>query len=144
MNSGKVYGWKPEAYENVDEVPLSIRHLWKSSHRNHIIVHCTGRNGPDNDLIKEIKYYSLLNDEEAVGGIPTYYYKISQATLENFPYFPFLNQPGYVAPFVLISMDSILSGTVINVRCTAYAKNIQVNIRSDELSGVANFAIVID
>lgn len=53
-------------------------------------------------------------------------------------YFPYLEQDGYLEPFIFVKFLNPKFNTVINVECKAWAKN----IGADE--GIVNFELLID
>lgn len=116
----RIYDWVPETYE---EPPADLaKHLKKTFEKDQVYVTCIGENSADKDNIGEIDYHPSQ-------GIPSYY-------------FPFVNQRGYVSPFVFVQFSHINRGVLVNIECRAWAKNINFD-RGDRLGSV-HFELLVD
>lgn len=115
----KIYNWRPEMYETIDEVPDEIKPYW---HPDYIGITCNGRYDQDYENIGNLTYWPSA-------GFPRHYY-------------PFLNQEGYRSPLVMMKFDNAVNGVVINVECKAWAKNIRQH--TNDRIGVITFEIMID
>ena len=77
------------------------------------------------------------NDKESLGPIR---FAPSQTISAN--YFPFTNQQGYTAPFVMVQFQSPKRGVVINVECKAWAENIRYNRK--DVEGTVHFELLVE
>lgn len=93
-----------------------------SSFLDTIWVSCAGENINDQETLGPVVYYPRP-------GIPGYY-------------FPFHKQLGYQSPFVFVQFVKPAPGTLINVECRAWAKNINYD-KIDRLGSV-HFELMID
>ena len=57
-------------------------------------------------------------------------------------HFPFTNQEGYQAPFVMVRFENPKPGVLINVECKAWAENIEYNRKDGE--GTVHFELLVD
>jgi len=116
----KIYGWEPEPYTDRD--------LWPKNMPAHngsyggIVITCEGENPADKENIGPIRYS------------PSQTIKAS--------YFPYTNQPGYQAPFVMVQFKHPTRGVLINIECKAWARNI-LHDRADRLGSV-HFELLVD
>lgn len=97
----RIYGWKPEPYENKPssfppEAPFTP---------GNIAITCEGQHDADKEHIGPIDYFPNT-------GIETKYY-------------PFLNQPGYQSPYVMVHFKKPMLNTLIYIECKAWAKNVE-------------------
>ncbi|GAB1597280.1 hypothetical protein Ahia01_000004400 [Argonauta hians] len=116
----KIYGWTPEAYNSVKDVP---RDYPKDRYDNNSIgIRCFGRDASDIDNIGDVHYFPAH-------GLP-------------FGFYPFTNQEEYIKPIVWIHFSSIQQNMVVNIRCKAYAKNFQIYSRKE--IHVVDFSVLID
>jgi len=100
----KVYGFKPEAIECGGSETADMKN--NSCINNQVHLHCSGAEMGDHDNINRINYTPSP-------GFPVRYY-------------PYLKQPGYLAPLVFIQLD-IPRYIPVSIVCHAIAKNIKVD-----------------
>lgn len=101
LKLNRIYGWRPETYQNKPEkfppkAPFTP---------GNIAITCEGQHDPDKEHIGPIEYFPDT-------GIDTKYY-------------PFLNQPGYQSPYVMVHFKQPKLNTLIYIECKAWAKNIE-------------------
>lgn len=119
LKLNKVYNWRPITYGNMTEdLPKA---LTKIIDPDYIGITCEGESEADTDAIKHIHFYPR-------NGFPVVYY-------------PYLNQPGYLAPVVMAQFD-VVRGRVLMFWCKAWAKNIKHH-RVD-LGGSVRFELMVD
>ncbi|XP_057339363.1 sodium/potassium-transporting ATPase subunit beta-2-like [Microplitis mediator] len=128
----KIYGWRPEYYTSVDQLPDKMPRDLKtiignltarqSKQLNTIWVSCQGENPADEENIGPVKYIPQQ-------GFPGYYY-------------PYENTEGYLSPLVAVHFERPKTGILINVECKAWARNIKHN-RNDKIGSV-HFELLID
>lgn len=130
LKLNKIYGWLPDYYKDVRELPhdmpLQLKyHIGNTSQimRNTVWISCEGENPADVEYLGPIAYYPEIQ------GFPGYY-------------FPYKNGEGYLSPLVAVQFLRPTSGIVINIECKAWAKNIKHN-RQDRLGSV-HFELLID
>lgn len=87
-----------------------------------IQIICEGQHDPDKEHIGPVQYYPS-------GGLETKYY-------------PFLNQPGYQSPFVMVHFTKPKLNTLIYVECKAWAKNVEHDRYNRK--GMASFELFIE
>jgi len=133
----KVFGWQPEPYYNITEVAEHPRmpQQMKDKIQGTWEKHCKG--GDKEDRCPQLRMVWLScegeteADKEWLGGV-TY------TPWQGFPgfYYPYHAQDHYVSPLVWIQLRSITPGVLIQIRCRAWAKNIEHSERNHELGGV--------
>lgn len=133
LKLNKIYGWRPDFYNNTDELPSIMPESLKSHIRalknedsrklNTIWVSCEGENPADQENIGPIE---IIPKEQ---GFPGYYY-------------PFENAEGYLSPLVAVHFRRLTRGILINVECKAWAKNI-IHNRHEKLGSV-HFELMVD
>ncbi|XP_035213513.1 sodium/potassium-transporting ATPase subunit beta-2-like [Stegodyphus dumicola] len=116
----RIYDWVPESYNEAP--PKLAEHLKKEFKKDLVYITCVGENSADKDNIGDVEYYPAQGIE--------------------FKYFPFLNQKGYMSPFVFVQFANINRGVLVNIECRAWAKNI-VYDRGDRLGSV-HFELLVD
>lgn len=81
--------------------------------------------------------FQYAADKEYIGEV-NYYPK------HGFPafFFPYLNTPGYLQPFVAIQFMNPKRKTLINVECKIWAKNIEHTRQTRR--GMVTFELLID
>lgn len=118
LRAAKIYGWKPEPYETrPDKYPAEAPFT-----PGNIQITCEGQHNPDKEHIGPIEYYPS-------GGLETKYY-------------PFLNQPGYQSPYVMVHFKQPKWDTLIYVECKAWAKNVEHDRYNRK--GMASFELFIE
>ncbi|CAF0807334.1 unnamed protein product [Didymodactylos carnosus] len=130
LKLNRIYGWIPEPYQNIQEVPHELKDVWKPNMKRYVLIRCYGQYPADRDFIQQIDYYSVLNDKK-IGGLPIYY-------------FPYLNQPGYRSPYIQVQFSKIETNVLINVLCKAYAKNIHHKHSMEYLHGSVHFELFLE
>lgn len=118
LKLNKIYNWVPKPYSN-ETVPAEAKENWGSSH---ITVKCQGERESDIENLGQVNYY------------PPHGFPIK--------YFPFLNQPGYHAPIVVVQFMNPTRGFLVMVTCKAYAHNIAIN-KMNSL-GLVHFELLVD
>ncbi|KAG5881105.1 hypothetical protein JTB14_024350 [Gonioctena quinquepunctata] len=132
LKLNKIYGWTPEYYDKVDELPAEmptklkehIRSINNTKERQNVWLSCEGENPADVEYLGTITYYP-----KDIQGFPGYYY-------------PYMNSEGYLSPLVAVKFERPVSGIVINVECRAWAKNIRYS-RTERIGSV-HFELLID
>ncbi|KAL5281666.1 ATP1B2 family protein [Megaselia abdita] len=131
LKLNKIYGWQPDFYDNVNELPEEMPEELKkyiaskpSEERKQVWVSCKGQFGTDKETVNNIKYFPDR-------GFPSFYY-------------PYLNQPGYLSPLVAVQFERPKSHEMMNVECRAWAKNIIYNGSIRDRMGSVAFQILID
>lgn len=76
-------------------------------------------------------------DKENIGPIR---YAPSQTIPAN--HFPFTNQEGYQAPFIMVQFLQVSRGILVNVECKAWAENMRYNRK--EAEGSVHFELLVD
>lgn len=130
LKLNRIYNWMPDSYGPA-ELPSDLVDLYNKQKKgnnlvqsykpNQVFITCNGE-----DLV----------DQEHIGPISIY-----PETMPNY-YFPYVNQPGYLSPIVMVQFLNADPGVLINVECKAWAKNIKHN-RNDRL-GQVHFEILVD
>jgi sodium/potassium-transporting ATPase subunit beta len=120
----KIFSWLPK----VGPSPPGYNLTKVEDKKYFVYVACNGETSVDKDNIDQIEYYSTYPNHE-IGGI-------------DFKYFPYRNQPGYLAPLVFVHFKKIEPFTLINVECKAYAKNIDNQDRQNR-RGMVKFQLFV-
>nr|XP_034832237.1 sodium/potassium-transporting ATPase subunit beta-2-like [Maniola hyperantus] len=126
----KLVNWIPNPYNTTEDVPTDmpdglkqhIDNVSGSKDANRVWVSCEGENPADVEFIGPIKYLPTR-------GFPTYF-------------FPYKNQEGYLSPLVAVQFERPRKGIVINIKCTAWARNILHD--GTERRGSVHFELMID
>nr|ABO61330.1 Na+/K+ ATPase beta subunit [Doryteuthis pealeii] len=118
LKLNKIFDWIPRPYTN-ETVPVEAKDNWDNYH---ITVKCHGERQADIENLGPVNYY------------PKHGFPIK--------YFPFLNQPGYHAPIVVVQFMKPTRGFLVMVECKAYAENIVI----DKLHrlGLVHFELLVD
>lgn len=96
----RIYGWKPQPYlERPSNYPKDAPFI-----KNQIQITCEGQNDPDKEHLGKVNYYPSSIDTK---------------------HYPFLNQPGYTSPYVMVHFTNPKHNALIYVECKAWAKNIE-------------------
>lgn len=107
LKLNRIFGWRPDFYtkENhpKDLDPVFVR----EPQQKQIWVDC--RRVPEDGTIQEFVFYPSI-------GFPGFY-------------FPYLNVENYVSPLVAVQVLNVTHGTVVNVECRAWAKNVDTSVR---------------
>jgi len=129
----KMYGWVPDPYETVEDMPKGIPQTIKDAFEKNIAdgkpdlnkrvwLECDGENPADKENIGEINYYPDR-------GVSANYY-------------PYTNKKGYLSPVVFAQLENPKQGVMIAIECKAWAKNIEHD--SMERRGLVHFELMID
>lgn len=131
----KIYGWKPQVYENVTDLPSHMPDTVKAKiekefadnttrniTKRNVWITCEGENPADIENIGEVIYYPHP-------GFPVYY-------------FPFTNVQGYQSPLVAVQFNDVKAGVLINIECKAWAHNIKHDRK--ERRGSVHFELMVD
>ncbi|XP_045458844.1 sodium/potassium-transporting ATPase subunit beta-2-like [Melitaea cinxia] len=132
LKLNKIYGWRPEFYNETSSLPedmpedlqSQIRNItdYNRDYANMVWVSCHGETPADRENIGPIRYIPYP-------GFPGYFY-------------PYNNAEGYMSPLVAVHLIRPKTGIVINIECRAWARNIQYN-RKDRL-GVVHFELMLE
>ncbi|KAG6452974.1 sodium/potassium-transporting ATPase subunit beta-2 [Manduca sexta] len=132
LKLNKIYGWRPEFYNDTANLPEDMPKDVKSQilnmtsynrdYANSVWVSCQGETPADKEMIGPVKYFPYP-------GFPGYFY-------------PYENAEGYLSPLVAIHLENPKSGVVINIECRAWAQNIQYS-RKERL-GLVHFEIMLN
>jgi len=118
LKLNRIYGWKPEPFvERPDSFPKGIQFT-----PGNLFITCEGQHDADKEHLGPLSYHPP-------NGIETKYY-------------PFLNQPGYQSPYVMVHFKEPKLNTLIYVECKAWAKNIEQD-RSNK-KGLTTFELFIE
>jgi len=129
----KIYGWEPQPYKNVTEMPADIPPVIRESflqniedgkeHLNEKVwLHCDGENPADKEHIGPITYYPDRGFSA--------------------DFYPFENQDQYLAPVVFAALDDPDKGVMIAIECKAWANEIERD--SMDRKGLVHFELMID
>ncbi|KAM8715491.1 hypothetical protein ACLKA7_002529 [Drosophila subpalustris] len=128
LKLNKIYGWVPQVYDaatpNMPEDLQQTINNSKVEERQKIWVSCNGHYGKDKEQFQNISYYPSQ-------GIPSYYY-------------PYLKQPGYLSPLVAVQFHDPPIGSLMDVECRAWAKNIIYSGSLRDRKGSVTFQFLMD
>lgn len=132
LKLNKIYGWRPEFYDDVDDLPEKMPYDLKefirsegnrsSNYLRTVWVTCEGESPADVENLGAIDYIPRQ-------GFPGYY-------------FPYENSEGYLSPLVAVHIKGPKTGILINIECKAWAKNI-IHNRKERLGSV-HYELMID
>lgn len=122
----RIYGWLP--------IPLN--------NYTNILLKCEGLTKLDSDYLGKICYYDSdsLKQYHSLNNDIDWCYK--NYGIYDSMFYPYLNQAGYQSPLVFVHFLNPKRHVIIWIKCYALAKNIHVNIHSNEGSIV--FQILVD
>ena len=89
---------------------------------NMVWLHCDGETDADKENIGSVSYTPWR-------GFPVYF-------------FPYFNQLGYLQPVVMVQLKNPTPGVLINIQCTAWARNIQHN--DQKMRGSVHIEFLMD
>jgi len=142
----KVYGWEPDPYYNITEImelpkmPRQLKdHIQKIWTKN-----CKGKGEEKEAKCPQLRMVwtscegETAADEENLGGV-------SYTPWQGFPgfYYPYLNQMHYLSPIVFIQFRNLTPGVIVQIRCKAWARNIQHDELNPRIGGV-HFEMMMD
>merc|ERR1711962_504336 len=136
LKLNRIYGWLPEPYENVTDMPSEAPHsltkeietLTNKESGNPkmmgqmIWLSCEGENPADKENLGPVSFYPYP-------GFPTYHY-------------PYKKQADYLSPAVFAHLKAPKRGVLISIKCTAWAKNIRHDSKGEQ--GAVHFEVMID
>ncbi|XP_023942956.1 sodium/potassium-transporting ATPase subunit beta-2 [Bicyclus anynana] len=132
LKLNRIYGWRPEFYNDVNHLPSDMPHDLQAHIRNMtdynpdyvnmVWVSCQGETPADKENIGLIRYLPHP-------GFPGYFY-------------PYNNAEGYLSPLVAVHLVRPKTGILINIECRAWAQNIKYS-RKDRI-GVVHFELMIE
>lgn len=141
VKMNRIYDWTPVPYtmeevHNHTTMPAALKTSIQTEYDKHdcgsipgpcpwlnmVWLHCDGENDPDIENIGPVTYTPFR-------GFPGYF-------------FPYRNQRGYLSPVVMVQLKNPVPGVLMNIECTAWAKNIQHNrlVRR----GLVHFELIMD
>ncbi|XP_058449155.1 sodium/potassium-transporting ATPase subunit beta-1-like [Malaya genurostris] len=131
LKLNRIYGWVPDYYDNVDELPENmpqdlveyIKSVPKVERRQ-VWISCNGIYPADNEATGPFGYYPSR-------GIASYFY-------------PYTNVKGYLSPLVGIQFVNPKRKRNIFVECRAWAKNIAYKGGSRLRMGSVMFSMMLD
>jgi len=137
----RIYDWRPDPYtiEEVQNNTMMPRHLKNDIQKiydekcdssssepcpymNMVWLHCDGEDDPDIENIGPVTYTPFR-------GFPGYFY-------------PYRNQRGYLSPIVMVQLKNPEPGVLMNIECTAWARNIRHNRLKRR--GLVHFELIMD
>lgn len=131
IKMNKMINWRPQVYETMDDVPASMPYDLKKVINDtanageiprRVWVSCEGENPADKEYIGKIDYFPHNGFDEW--------------------FFPYRNQPGYMNPLVAVVFQDPTPHVLINIRCTAWAKNIKRE--HGQRLGIVHFELLLD
>ncbi|OQV18782.1 putative Sodium/potassium-transporting ATPase subunit beta-2 [Hypsibius exemplaris] len=129
LKLNKMISWLPHPYTDVDQVPANVTDFYNNVLKTKfeldpsmIYITCTGQNDADNEHMGPIMLHPKT--------IPKYY-------------FPYRNTPGYLSPLVMVQFLNPQTGIVINVRCSAWAKNLKPDTSSSTFKATTSFRLLV-
>lgn len=136
IKMNKMINWRPETFKDtadlkkekvLDKMPNELKQYMNDTSTNGVFdpkiwVSCEGENPADKEYIGKISYYPY----------PGF----------NAVFFPYRNQPGFMNPLVGVVFENPTPYVLINVRCTAWAKNIEVE--PSKRLGLVHFELLVD
>ncbi|XP_072936823.1 sodium/potassium-transporting ATPase subunit beta-2-like [Epargyreus clarus] len=128
----KIFDFDPDFFDDPDnlpeEMPLEIKEYINSTTKpqelRKVWVSCKGERPADVEALGPLKYYPYP-------GLPE-------------TYFPYDNTPGYLSPLVAVQLLKPTLHQIINIRCRAWARNIQYTDSLKERLGSTHLEIMID
>jgi len=145
LKMNRVYNWIPDPYtieevRNHTSMPKSLKadieKIWQAKcadkpdwstlgpcpYLNMVWLHCDGENSADKENLGPVTYTPFR-------GFPGYF-------------FPYRNQRGYLSPIVMFQLKKPTPGVLMNLECTAWARNIKHNRL--KRSGLVHFEFLMD
>jgi len=136
VKMNKMINWRPDTFKDyadlkkekvLDKMPTELKEYMNATATNGVFdpkiwVSCEGENPADKEYIGKISYYPY----------PGF----------NAVFFPYRNQPGFMNPLVGVVFENPTPYVLINVRCTAWAKNIDVE--PAKRLGLVHFELLVD
>ncbi|KAI5745416.1 hypothetical protein M8J76_010845 [Diaphorina citri] len=129
-----IYGWEPDYYQSLDELPHEMPVTLKSyithavnisaAHWRTIWVSCSGADPHDTETMGDVDYFPQP-------GYPGYFY-------------PYTNTIGYLSPIIAVRFRNPGVGTLINVECRAWAKNIRYKKSGLNREGSVHFELLLE
>ncbi|XP_052893861.1 sodium/potassium-transporting ATPase subunit beta-1-like [Anopheles moucheti] len=127
----RIYGWQPEFYEDVDDLPTEMPDDLVSyiksltvAERRQVWISCKELTKSDENQLGPIEYMPSR-------GLPAYYY-------------PYMNIEGYLSPLVAVHLARPKPKTTISIECRAWAKNIVYRGGARDRTGSLQISLRID
>ncbi|XP_004929151.1 sodium/potassium-transporting ATPase subunit beta-2 [Bombyx mori] len=127
----RLYDWNPEFYDDPahlpHDMPPDIKEYIANAtpqERRKVWVSCMGERPADVEALGPLKYWPYPGLSEV--------------------FFPYDNTPGYLSPLVAVQLTAPKLQQIINIRCRAWAKNIQYTASLKERLGSTHLEIMID
>ncbi|CAB3231535.1 unnamed protein product [Arctia plantaginis] len=127
----RLYDFIPDFYDDPGDLPSDMPPDIKeyivnatAQERRKVWVSCKGERPADTEALGNLKYYPYPGLSET--------------------YFPYDNTPGYLSPLVAVQLLNPKLGQIINIRCRAWARNIQYTESLKERLGSTHLEIMID
>lgn len=137
LKLNRVYNWRPNPFRSLDEIRNKLKNSKKGADKINldtkigrqlsggeglISIQCEGEHGADREKLGVVDYWPKQ-------GFPAEYY-------------PYINQPNYLSPFVLVKFNKPTRGQVINIECHAFDGNIEISKYDRE--GAINFQLLVE
>ncbi|XP_045510912.1 sodium/potassium-transporting ATPase subunit beta-2-like [Colias croceus] len=128
----KIYDWNPVFYDDPGDLPPDmppdiVNYINKTTtpqERRKVWLSCMGERPADVEALGPLQYWPHPGLSEV--------------------YFPYNNTPGYLSPLVAVQLMNPLRNVIINIRCRAWAKNIEYTPSLKERLGSTHLEIMID
>ncbi|KAJ0181545.1 hypothetical protein K1T71_002267 [Dendrolimus kikuchii] len=128
----RLYNWNPDFYDDPGDLPPDmppdikayINSTTTQQERRKVWVSCSGERPADREAIDTLKYWPYPGLDET--------------------FYPYDNTPGYLSPLVAVQFVKVTLHQIINIRCRAWAKNIQYTESLKERLGSTHLEIMID
>jgi len=137
IKMNKMINWIPDVFhteadlkkhKDYNKIPKELKEVMANSTKENgeyvdrIWVSCEGENPADKEYIGKITYHPHQGFDAV--------------------YFPYSNQPGYMNPLVAVVFENPSTNVLINIRCTAWAQNIE--IEPSKRLGLVHFELLVD
>jgi len=147
LKMNRIYDWRPDPY-TIDEVRnhTTMPRALKADIEKIYMEKCNGRSFPDKQYTGGCPYMNMVwlhcdgeNDPDVENLGPVTY-----TPFRGFPgyFYPYRNQRGYLSPIVMVQLKNPEPGVLMNIECTAWARNIQHNRMNRR--GLVHFELIMD
>ncbi|KAM3959168.1 sodium/potassium-transporting ATPase subunit beta-2 [Aphomia sociella] len=128
----RLFDFNPQYYDDPGDLPPKmppdiveyINSTTTPQQRRKVWVSCMGERPADIEALGPLKYWPYPGLSET--------------------FFPYDNTPGYLSPLVAVQLLKPALHQIINIRCRAWARNIQYTDSLKERLGSTHFEIMID
>ncbi|XP_063618073.1 sodium/potassium-transporting ATPase subunit beta-1-like [Cydia splendana] len=128
----RIYNWNPDFFDDPNELPPDmppditnyINSTTSPRERRRVWVSCMGERPADVEALGPLRYFPYPGLDET--------------------FFPYDNTPGYLSPLVAVQLLKPKLNQIINIRCRAWARNIQFTESLKERLGSTHLEIMID